>query len=413
MTSALAAKIEGIHELPEGVLLAHRDKRGAWGEVNAYYAYCHRCCQWLDFAAARAHTDCTGWHWDYWLAKAAEKWWPEIEKISERVRSGQHPYYDGIHDRRDCAPIDGSDFPALVVGQRQLLRTPPSVGPCIQLDVLVDIPLFDSEGSCGNSVDACATADTALGNPLKVLMYFHGHGGEDCQQAPNSLPGCAVIAVQCPSLSRDGFRFFWFTEGPGGAWDRHEHEKLRRSSVMLQSVSSLVDAILAGLAKLDFKHGVQREISLVGVSMGACAVLEFARAFPNRVSGAAIISGYYDEAQMDDLVQATLHIPFLLVHSRGDRACPFATIEKLHLARVAAAEQHGLGARRVRPRPCGKGDSSGSPSQTRPNGGDQVDDDGPDDIVCGQTEAWFCDGQQHTPTAGELMAAIQWLFQHA
>merc|ERR1712083_1232233 len=132
--------------------------------------------------------------------------------------------------------------------------------------------------------------------------------------------------------------------------------------------------------------------------MGACAVLEFARAFPKRVGGAAIISGYYDEAQMPELVQATLHIPFLLVHSRGDRACPFGTIEKLHLARTAAAAQHVQGARRVRPRPYGSDDSNGSACQTGPNVGGQSDTDDPGDIVCGETEAWFCDGQQHTPT---------------
>ncbi|CAK0876322.1 unnamed protein product [Prorocentrum cordatum] len=32
MSSALAARLEGIHELPDGVLLACRDKRGAWGD---------------------------------------------------------------------------------------------------------------------------------------------------------------------------------------------------------------------------------------------------------------------------------------------------------------------------------------------------------------------------------------------
>lgn len=361
MKSALAARLEGIHELPHFVLLANRDKRGQWGKVNVYYAYCHKCCRWFAFDAARMHSDCSGWNWDSELNTAAWQWWPEIEKMSDRVQRGQHPYYEGVHDRRTCDAAVGSVFPALVAGQRQLVRAPLATGLSSQLEVMVDIPSLDS-------------ADSNPG-PLKVLMYFHGHGGEDCEQAPASFPGCVVVAVQCPTHVTEGLRCFWFTEGPGGAWDRHEHTKLRRCDALLGAVADLLDSVLSGLAMLKHSPGIKQEVMLVGVSMGGAAVLAFARAFPSRICAAAVIAGCYDDAQIGELSRATAEIPFLLVHSRGDQACPFRTIEKLYLERTK-------------------------------------------DIACSckqnaETEAQFSDGKQHTPTTEELLAAIEWVLRHA
>merc|ERR1712232_204062 len=189
------------------------------------------------------------------------------------------------------------------------------------LEVMVDVPSLDDARRMRN--DQGTAFATASGHPLNVLIYFHGHGGESCCIAPCSMPGCAVIALQCPSFVSEGLRCFWFTEGPGGAWDRHEHDKLQRCEVMLTAVGNAVDAILTGLGKLDFPQGVKREVFAVGVSMGGCAVLEFARAFPDLVRGAAVISGYYNKFQILELVDAIADIPLLLVHSREDRACPF------------------------------------------------------------------------------------------
>lgn len=280
MKSALAARLEGIHELPHFVLLANRDKRGQWGKVNVYYAYCHKCCRWFAFDAARMHSDCSGWNWDSELNTAAWQWWPEIEKMSDRVQRGQHPYYEGV-----------------------------------------------------------------------------------------------VVAVQCPTHVTEGLRCFWFTEGPGGAWDRHEHTKLRRCDALLGAVADLLDSVLSGLAMLKHSPGIKQEVMLVGVSMGGAAVLAFARAFPSRICAAAVIAGCYDDAQIGELSRATAEIPFLLVHSRGDQACPFRTIEKLYLERTK-------------------------------------------DIACSckqnaETEAQFSDGKQHTPTTEELLAAIEWVLRHA
>ncbi|CAE8696099.1 unnamed protein product, partial [Polarella glacialis] len=96
----------------------------------------------------------------------------------------------------------------------------------------------------------------------------------------------------------------------------------------------VVDAALMGLNRLKFKHGVESGIQVLGVSMGGHAALEFARTFPDRVQRAAVIAGYYPEAQIDALVQATAAIPLLLVHRKGDYACPFRLIQSLHLARI-------------------------------------------------------------------------------
>merc|ERR1712196_652254 len=108
-----------------------------------------------------------------------------------------------------------------MAGERQILRAPRQEGLAEELEVLVDAPKL-------------AEAPT---EPLKVLVYFHGHGGDCCQNAPASAAGHAVVALQCPDFPHAEDRCFWFVEGPGGAWDRHEHHKLRQSSVMLKAVS--------------------------------------------------------------------------------------------------------------------------------------------------------------------------------
>jgi len=263
----------------------------------------------------------------------------------------------------------------LVVGQRQLLRAPPAPGLSLPLEIMVDIPSFDDEVDMdydGYDNECCATSNS----PLKVLLYFHGHGGEDCGVAPYSMPGCVIIAPQCPRFVSEGLRCFWFNEGPGGAWDRHEHEKLKRSEVLLAAVGSAVNAILEGLTKLNYRYGIKKEVFVVGVSMGGNAVLEFARSFPDRVHGAAVISGYYNRYEIPELLDAISHIPLLLKHSHDDRACPFHIIEKLHQARLA--------------------------------GNQKCSDHG---IRLAETVSWFSEGQQHTPTNEELMDAIKWLLR--
>jgi len=381
MTSALAARLEGIHELPDGVLLAHRDKLGRWGPANAYFAYCHRCRSWLDFAAGMRHTECSGEYWDRELADAAWRWWWEVERLSERVRRGEHPYCDGLLDLRGCTAAEGSRLPALREGRRQLLRGPPADGLESRLEVMVDVPAdLQLEG-----VDEPC--------PLRVLLYFHGHGGETCHTAPSSLPGCAVVAVQCPQFVTDGLRCFWFIEGPGGAWTKHEHSKLKRCEAMLAAVSDLLEAVLAALELLCAGRGVERRLLLLGVSMGGSAVLEFARRFPERTSGAAVVSGHYDTKQVDDLARDTAAVPLLLVHNPLDRACPFSTIEELHRARVS---EHKAGAhagdRRVRPRVVPR------PREAR--------------AAAALTEAWFSAERPHSPTNEQLLEPIQWLLRH-
>eukprot|EP00416_Gambierdiscus_australes_P035210 CAMPEP_0171111070 /NCGR_PEP_ID=MMETSP0766_2-20121228/73673_1 /TAXON_ID=439317 /ORGANISM="Gambierdiscus australes, Strain CAWD 149" /LENGTH=230 /DNA_ID=CAMNT_0011573013 /DNA_START=18 /DNA_END=707 /DNA_ORIENTATION=+ len=229
-------------------------------------------------------------------------------------------------------------------------------------------------------------------------MYFHGQGGEDCETAPVSSPGCVVIAVQCPSFVTEGVRCFWFTEGPGGAWDRHEHDKLRRCEAMLAAVASVVDSLLSALRMLHPQRGVERHVWLVGVSMGGCGVLEFARAFPTRVRAAAVIAGCYNDKQIKELAQATWQIPLLLVHSRGDRACPFGTIEKLYVARAGASVGPSREMRQVRPRvgPTSEGDPLAGRIELRKGGKLSAEGSAPGE--CAETEAWFSEGQQHTPT---------------
>jgi len=365
MMSAIGATLEGMHELPEGVLLAYRD-RGKCGQASAYYAYCYRCRAWLDFSTALTHTSCSGWHWDKELADVEWKWWWEIQQMRDRVRNGVHPYYDGIQDYRNHDAAPGSAFPALVAGQRQVVRAPIAEGLGSRLDVMVDIPALDSDGvgACDGSVEPA---------PLNVLVYFHGQG-ENYALAPRSCPGLAVVAVHCPSYSREGIRCFWFTEGSGGDWDRHRHENLRRCQVMLTAVATLLDGVLEGLMN-GFGPRVRRKVLLLGVSMGGRAVLEFARAFPARVCGAAVVAGLYNDAERGEVLRATAQIPLLFVHSREDGACPFRSIEQLVLARCAAGA-----------------DGSG---------------------VYAETEAWFSDGYQHTRTEGEMMEIIRWLLRHA
>eukprot|EP00931_Biecheleriopsis_adriatica_P066077 TRINITY_DN40495_c0_g1_i1.p1 TRINITY_DN40495_c0_g1~~TRINITY_DN40495_c0_g1_i1.p1 ORF type:complete len:372 (-),score=67.45 TRINITY_DN40495_c0_g1_i1:59-1174(-) len=353
MESALGARLEGIHELQHGIVLANRDKRGTWGRVNAYYAYCHRCRRWFDFEEACSHTECSGQHWDQRIGKAEWQWWPELQKIGDRVQRGEHPYFDGVRDRRKCAARPGSDIAELLLGERQLLLGAPSEGLSAPLEVLVDVPLPESRD---------------IAAPLKVLLYFHGHGGETCKTAPRSRPGCAVVAAECPKFVHEETRCFWFLEGDAGAWDRHEHAKLKCCRPMLDAVANVVDSVLLQLSELYVDRGVDAEIYLFGVSMGASAVLEFTRSFPSRVKAAVVVAGYYNVEQLEDLASAIAEIPLLLVHSREDHACPFSNVERLHQLRLASGK-------------------------------------------ASETEAWFSEGSQHCPPEEDLLVAIEWLLQ--
>lgn len=136
MESALARGLEGVHELPEGVLLAGRDRNGRWGNAGAYYTYCLRCGVWLNFDQARSHMDCKGNWWDAELASAALQWQPQIERMAERVQRGEDPYF-GLLDLR-CNSDTGS-LPALVPGRRQLVRLHcRALGDA--LEAVVDVP---------------------------------------------------------------------------------------------------------------------------------------------------------------------------------------------------------------------------------------------------------------------------------
>lgn len=402
MKSALAGKLEGIDELPKHVLLGCRDKRGSWGKVNAYHAYCFRCGEWLDFDKARGHRDCWGQYWDDELAKTEWQLWWQVSEICERVRKGMHPYWGDVYDRRSHDAVEGSAFPAFVSGQRQILRAPAAKGLSSGLEVMVDLP--DS---------ATASADFGDdGGPLKVLLYFHGQGGEDCMCAPASSAGYVVVAMNCPTFANDGVRCFWFTEGPGGAWDKHRHAELRRCDVMLAAVSEALELVLSGLARLDLAHGLKREIMLLGTSMGGCAVLQFARAFPSKVCAAAVIAGLYDEAQLPMLVEATAQIPFLLQHSRGDAACPFRTMERFYVARKEGLSNNGKRAHVHSHTDSSTGKRICVDSLGSTEGGERVAGC-IDSIACAETEAWFSDGHQHGPSDEQMLSVIRWLRQRS
>merc|ERR1719189_2018376 len=99
---------------------------------------------------------------------------------------------------------------------------------------------------------------------------------------------------------------------------------------MLAAAAHAADAALAALAALGAPGGVSPRVDVMGQSMGGHAALEFSRAFPGRVRSLAVIAGYYEEAGLSELLRAIEAIPLLLVHRRGDRCCPFGTIERLH-----------------------------------------------------------------------------------
>eukprot|EP00929_Paragymnodinium_shiwhaense_P093095 TRINITY_DN53154_c0_g1_i1.p1 TRINITY_DN53154_c0_g1~~TRINITY_DN53154_c0_g1_i1.p1 ORF type:complete len:380 (-),score=18.06 TRINITY_DN53154_c0_g1_i1:250-1389(-) len=364
ITSAIDTGLEGIHELPYGVALAWRDKKGQWGTVNAYYAYCHQCRRWLAFDDARGHFKCSGGYWNSELAQTERERWSEIKKIADLVGSGKHPYFSDLYDRRAVDPVPGYVFPPLLVGKRQILRGPSAAGIASKLEVMVDVPSELRSEACG---------------PLKVLLYFHGHGGEKCHTGPASLPGCATVSISCPETISGSDRCFWFTTGPGGAWDRHQFDKLTVSHEMLAAVSDLMGHILSALELIAPPQGLQRDLLVMGVSMGGNAVLEFARAFPKRVHAAAVIAGYYNDREIYELAQETVQIPFLLMHSRGDRACPFWMIEKFYHARTHYSKNNWMS-----------------------NG---------DATAHADTESWFSDGQQHGPTDRQRQDVIAWLLR--
>eukprot|EP00928_Gymnodinium_smaydae_P005988 TRINITY_DN12080_c0_g1_i1.p1 TRINITY_DN12080_c0_g1~~TRINITY_DN12080_c0_g1_i1.p1 ORF type:complete len:415 (+),score=79.85 TRINITY_DN12080_c0_g1_i1:111-1247(+) len=362
MESALARGVEGIHDLPRGVLLADRDRHGRWGEAGAYYAYCVRCGAWLELCSARAHRECDGRYGDGRLERAAAAWDPKIQEMRAKVQRGEDPYY-GFLDLRDRGSPDGRP-PSLVPGRRQLLRIacPPVAEP---LEVMLDVPEMSAAEDDG-------------GSNFGVLLYFHG-SGEDCRQAPRSSRRRVVIAAQCPRLV-DGVRCFWFEQGSGGAWERHEHDKLERCLKMLAAVAHLVEVLLTSLRSLVLERqrhvAVDRRLCVMGQSMGGYAALEFARHHPELVHSVAAISGYYPPAHLPGLVRAISGLPLILVHRRSDRCCPFWMIEDLHRARLDEADQ-------LRKRRC----------------------------WVGATEAWFSDGDQHGPTYEEMDEVIEWLWR--
>lgn len=420
MESALARKVEGLHALPEGVLLAERDRGGRWGEAGAYYAYCLRCGAWLGLDEARTHDRCRGRYWDNALADAAAEWAPEIEKMSQHIKRGEDPYF-GLLDLRaaPAAPPRGGravgGLPALAAGRRQLIcvRCPELEAP---LEVVIDVPPLGDHGSAqatksvrngteDAAVEGMAWADSK--GPLKVLLYFHGHG-EDCRQAPSHTPGCAVVAAQCPRCVGTQ-RCFWFQEGPGGAWERHEHGQLTRCEPMLAAAAHMTDVVLEALGAVGFPSGVEGRVRVMGVSMGGHAALEFSRAFPSRVSAAAIIAGYYEEAQIAELVRAIAAIPLLLVHRRGDRCCPFWMIERLHAARAFG---QGSRAGRAKWQRCRGGWGQWSAWCEEPWAASRLAAWG--EVAAAApvaSEAWFSAGWRHGPTDEERDEAARWLLQ--
>jgi len=75
------------------------------------------------------------------------------------------------------------------------------------------------------------------------------------------------------------------------------------------------------------------------VSMGGAAALDFARRFgADRVSGLAVLAGYYDTQRLEELVEAIRDIPLRVVHHRKDHCVKFAPMEAL------IAKRRSLGA---------------------------------------------------------------------
>lgn len=350
MESALASGLEGIHKLPDGIVLADRDRRGRWGESGAYYTYCMRCGAWLRVSDALSHTNCEGHWWDAGLAKAASSWGPELEKMATRVNDGKDPYF-GLHDLRSSSPSAVGAIPVLLADRRQLVSMA-SVLLEEPLDMVIDVPDLPSDP------EECS-------NPLRVIVYLHGHG-EDYRHGPRCLPGLAVISAKCPR-SVNGQRCFWFQEGNGGAWERHQYEKLATCEAMLQIMANVVDSACAALQELGWPGGVDAEVGLLGVSMGGYGALELARRIPDRVGALAAIAGYYKESEMGALAEDTCEIPMLLVHRKSDRCCPFSNIKKFSEERKEAAKNRA------------------------------------------ETACWFEEGTRHGPTAEEMTDTIAWL----
>ena len=123
---------------------------------------------------------------------------------------------------------------------------------------------------------------------------------------------------------------------------------------LLRGVSAAVDAALAMLKNFRSRLLQQRSehlsplrLSVLGCSMGGYAALEYCRFRPRHVSSAAIIAGYYDPREQDNLVEVTGHIPFLVVHFRGDTVCPIKPIE--HLIERRKRSAHAVTQSRVLP----------------------------------------------------------------
>jgi len=228
------------------------------------------------------------------------------------------------------------------------------------LDVCIDVP--ESAAAAGGG----ATLSDAERQPLRILLYFHGHG-EDYRLGPKSVPGLAVVSANCPR-SVGGKRCFWFQEGAGGAWERHEHAKLRKCDAMLEAMAAVLDASSAALAALDWPVGIDAQVCLMGVSMGGHAALEFARSAPGRVRCLAVAAGYYQEPEMEELLKSIASIPLLLAHRTGDRCCPFGNIQRLHRLRLALPA---------------------TPAAV--------------------TDSWFEEGIRHGPTDEELQDVIRWV----
>jgi len=182
-------------------------------------------------------------------------------------------------------------MPELVAGRRHLLKLKCD-GLKVPLEVVLDVPPLPAEGKRSHD------------GPLKVVLYFHG-AGEDSRNAPNSTENCAVVAPQCPEFFAGKQHCFWFQQGPPGAWDRHDHSRLRRCHVMLNAVGEVVDKAVTALKQLRAGFDVESKVRIMGCSMGAHAALEFTRTFPTRVRSAAVCAGYYDNAKVEQLANAT------------------------------------------------------------------------------------------------------------
>mmetsp|Transcript_113854 Transcript_113854/g.276483 ORF Transcript_113854/g.276483 Transcript_113854/m.276483 type:complete len:321 (+) Transcript_113854:3-965(+) len=312
-----------------------------------------RCGAWLGFEEALAHGACRGRWWDYALAGAAAQWAPRLERMAAHVEKGEDPYY-GLLDLRQAGEAHRGGLPALWAGRRQIVRVP-CEALAEPLEVVIDIPPLGYGG--GDEP------------PLQVLIYFHGHG-ESSREAPPSMANCAIVAAQCPRTVGDR-RCFWFQEGHGGAWERHEHDKLFRCEPMLEAAGTVAELAVKEITALRPSAGVAQDLCVLGVSMGGHAALEFARSFPGRVRSLGVIAGYYEEREVGGLLQAIEQIPLLLVHRHGDRCCPFPLIRRVYDGRLGAPPAPG-----------------GAPART---------------------EAWFSAGDWHGPSEEERGEAIRWL----